>query len=967
MEGLVSLAVLFGASATLLAVKRASNKAQKGREGYQSIVIPDVARNFGADHTNFIQKSASKYNRVSSLIDPGNNVLLPPNFTSDDVKKTERDLRGTMQGALATSNEPSLSLKSRGAVDFIMNAGGAGTALNAIRDCEKIKTMDCSAFDKQSFALNCGICFEDGQTGSGVPQLGGLYVSEDDKATAEVMADKMNSSVVNYTPSVGKCAPTMFVTSKEQCINLQKKLACQTSQSFNGEGCSQCYQDGSFKYLKDDLVTDDPQLVVSGTGTLVVTKAGSNDINTTIELTSDPQTVELPGLMEGDALQLSVTPSSSTIAGYFMGLTASGEFRLDLTRVIQSDTITGSLPRMAGIMDLGGDSYTVLRPGRGKNQMNLVLINPFTFINSSEQEAVDCGATPYVKNESSASFLESSPCFKKGQKPGTYSLDCLQQTFISAGCTTTGTGYPKDNSSATTLMTDPNTGQMLKIGQIAGNVYNVSKVAYTGIQSDGSKMKIPEWDKVSRFCTGRPITSPCDFDDKVNGPLSKDCLVYLWNNQGAIDNLPGNVGPTYSNLDRTTSLYDKNNRYCTSGGSIAPVDSNGNVNQAGIDSANQFKGVNAVKKYYNSVHLAANDNTKKDKDRKQAINMCYGVDLMPLQSQAVDKNTDITNSAVCTPQSISTSVTCDRPNITVGGSFEIKKNFVLKFTVNPAYVGSNTQNVLAFSKFGAASIKSDPGVATPKITINKTGVLSIFIVFNDNRRNTFTMNTPLVASQDNIVQITCANDTMAVTISGATRDSASWRIGPIPAGFGYGLYAAEAQSTVSPNSVPLRGSLKDISYCTFESPYPSVLDTKTGRTKTGFQQLVVPKSTIITMSKAYNVGGNAFDSGGSSQRFRLLINKQTASRDDDLLLVFMKQQFDKNGGKLKILVRKYDAQPDYIVDRVIELTDITEGPYFWQLSSSHRSSYQSGMYYALGARLELSIVDPSTPVSPALG
>jgi hypothetical protein len=82
----------------------------------------------------------------------------------------------------------------------------------------------------------------------------------------------------------------------------------------------------------------------------------------------------------------------------------------------------------------------------------------------------------------------------------------------------------------------------------------------------------------------------------------------------------------------------------------------------------------------------------------------------------------------------------------------------------------------------------------------------------------------------------------------------------------------------------------------------------------------------------------------------------------------MKKQFDKNGGKLKILLHKYDAKPEYVVDRVIEINDFIElGPLYWQIQSTYRSSYQYGMYYALGCRLEITIVDPSTPISPGLG
>jgi hypothetical protein len=784
MEGLLPLAILFTASASFLAAK-------KRKEGF---VTESVKKNFGNDHAEYLKTSASKYNKTMSLMDPSNNVLLPPKFTPTDVKNTESKLRDAIQGALALPTDPSFNVKKGNNLDILMNIGGEGSAQQSITDCEKIKTIDCSAFDKQGFALNCGMCFQGGKTASGSAQNGGLYVSSDDVANAQAMADKMGSSSVNYTPSVGKCDPSMFVTSKAQCITLQKKLACQANQNFDGAGCSQCYQDGSFKYLQDNLAADDPQLIVSGTGTLVITKAGSKDINSTITLSSEPQTIELPGLLEGDSLQLNITPATASIAGYLIGLTASGDFRIDIIRLIQSDTITGSRPRVAGVAKVGDDNYTVLRPGRGQSLMNLILINPFTFINASEQEAIDCGATPYIKTQASATFLESSPCYKKGQKPGAYSMECLQQTFVSAGCTTDGTAYPSDATKASALMSDPNTGKALRANEIAGIVYNASSTAYTGINPDGTKMSIKDWNKVSMYCTGRSITSPCDFDDKVNGPLSKDCMAYLYNNQGAVDDLPGNVGPTYSGQDGSTSLNDKKKRYCTLGGSVAPVDKDGKARQSAIDLINsQYKGVNAVKGFFNRIHMEANDNTKKDDERKQAINMCYGVDLNSTEQKTPD--------------------------------------------------GMNL------------------------------------------------------------------------------------------------------------NSIPQT---------------PSVLDSIPGRTKTPFRQPVIPKSIVITMSEAFNEGGNAFDWGGAPQRFGLWINKQDANGDDNLLLPHMKKEFDKNG-KLKILVHKTGTFPEYVVDRVVELTDFIEGPYYWQLQSTHRSSYQYGMYYALGSKIEISIVDPSTPISPALG
>jgi hypothetical protein len=900
MEGLLPLIVLFGASAGMLVVKSKS-KSNRNKEGFNSIVTEAVKNSFGKDHSDYVQKSASKFNKTMSLMDPGNNVFLPPNFTSDDVRKTEKDLRGAIQSALASPNEPSFNVKHGNGLDILMNAGGKGTAKQAISDCEKLKTIDCNAFDKEDFALNCGVCFQGGTTSTGSAQIGGLYVAEDDVASARAMADKMGSSQVNYTPTVGKCDANMFVTSKQQCITLQKKLACQANQSFDGQGCSQCYQDSTFKYLQDNLATDDPQLVLTGTGKLIITKVGSNEINQTLTLTSEMQVIDLPGLVEGDSLQLNVSPATASIAGYLIGLTASGDFRIDLIRVIQSDTVTGSRPRVAGVAKVGDDNYTVLRPGRGQVQMNLALINPFTFINASEQEAIDCGATPYIKNQASATFLESSPCYKKGQKPGGYSMECLQQTFISAGCTESGTAYTVDAKTASALMSDPNTGRALTASEIAGFVYNASTTAYTGIKEDGTKMTIKEWDKVSRYCTGRSITSPCDFDDKANGPLSKDCMAYLYNNQGAIDNVPGNVGPTYSGQDGSTSLNDKNNRYCTPNGSIAPVDKNGNARKDAIDLINsQYKGVDAVKAFFNKVHLEANDNTKKDEDRKQSINMCYGVDLIKPAEQVSPPG-----PRPAEPPSIPDPPPGCPPN-------------------PPAVV--NDWNYRGCFK------DCHEGRGLPNRLDN---VNSIEACIEQAKAKGYTA---------------AGNQYFGECWAGNNSD---WdRMGPAKC------------------CEPLGGGCTQHIYTapTFKAPpSKSVLDYRPGRTKSSFMEPDIPKTTIITMGNEFTNGGIGYDSGGAMQRFRLWINKQYSDGEDNLLLSHMKKQFDKNGGKLKILVHKYDAQPESVVSRVLELDQFNDGGYYWELISSVRSSYQYGMYYPLGCRLELSITDPSTSISPALG
>ncbi len=238
MEGL-ALAVSLGVNGGLLYTKKVSKDKRRAREGFQEIMNPDVAKAFNRQHNEYVQTGASRFNPIQNLMDPNNNVLLPPDFSQADVTRVQKNLRNATGGAIAKPNDPSFQLTRDPKKNILLNAGGKGTAMEAIKTCEAIKSIDCNAFDKEDFAFNCGVCFQDGKTASGNPTVGGLYITEDDRASAEAVAKRMNSRTVNYQPSTGKCADNMFVTTKAQCIALKKKLDCATNQSFDTEDCSQ--------------------------------------------------------------------------------------------------------------------------------------------------------------------------------------------------------------------------------------------------------------------------------------------------------------------------------------------------------------------------------------------------------------------------------------------------------------------------------------------------------------------------------------------------------------------------------------------------------------------------------------------------------------------------------------------------------------------------------------------------------
>ena len=78
MEGLLSLAVLAGASGGLLYATRKARQAQQ--DPFEDIVNPAVARAYPPAHVDFTRQGAQKYNPIMNLINPQNSIL-PKDFS----------------------------------------------------------------------------------------------------------------------------------------------------------------------------------------------------------------------------------------------------------------------------------------------------------------------------------------------------------------------------------------------------------------------------------------------------------------------------------------------------------------------------------------------------------------------------------------------------------------------------------------------------------------------------------------------------------------------------------------------------------------------------------------------------------------------------------------------------------------------------------------------------------------------
>lgn len=558
-------------------------------------------------HSNFVRTQQKNYNPVGISLIAANN-----------------------QGALGDSADAIMGTTGTNTT-FPLNDGKTGLFAK-IKKCEAVTTADCSAFDDPSFQTDCGICLDLGKNSEQKTSTGGLVLLPGDRTYAKSVTKK--GGIPDYQATVGSCPANRLVSSKAECLLAKRKIECENKGSYDLKDCSQCYSDQSYT-----IVDSDPKSgIVAGTGTLNVVGKGTLSYTETgfssksgITLSSTPYAINLQG-PETTRLSITVTsPSGSTgsLGGYLSGNTATGEFIMDLYRLVLTDTTTGRKPRTVKTVTVNGNSVTSMAPGFGQTQMTLVLPMPFTFVDPDTQEATVCKDSPFVTKQASSEFLNSDPCYKKGSGPGKFSLECLQALFLSNGCVAEGKAYPGTAGTASALMGNSN-GTFRSLSDIADVIYANAVASSTGVSEDGVKLSVPDWSKASVFCTGKAITSPCDTGSKTSGPLSTDCLTYLWNNGGGRKNAAGVVNPseaTYSIISMASSMFttQREARFCQAKGTLSPLDENGTPNAEALTYWKSKGGYDAVKAEMKKIHEMANTPGISDGDRLPYLQKCYGL------------------------------------------------------------------------------------------------------------------------------------------------------------------------------------------------------------------------------------------------------------------------------------------------------------------------------------------------------
>uniref|UniRef100_A0A6C0KUG7 DUF7495 domain-containing protein n=1 Tax=viral metagenome TaxID=1070528 RepID=A0A6C0KUG7_9ZZZZ len=515
--------------------------------------------------------------------------------------------------------------------------------------CQKAPNT-CAAFDDPQFVNNnCGMSFDiEGTDAGGKPHVGGLYISPDNREQQIQMAANVEETggppydpYKVYRPTLGTAKPGTFGITKDSCIVVKEKVDCNTKQSFNSPNCTQCYTSQNFSRVGSKTGRLPSTLNLFGNGKVTVTSSKSALSLQQTELTLSGGTkIVIPEDTEGSTFVINVVPSSNPppyyLCGFLEGPTARGTFKLDIRNLVQSDTETGAKPRITGTKNFNGFRCSAMVPGKGKTNINLSCLMPFSFINMFDGDALACDNGPIITKAESAAFLESDPCFGKNNAPGNYKLECLQSRWIALGGTPDGSGYPDTQAKADALQ-KPN-GQAVDIDTIVDNLTDIMQKALTGKNSSGQMLSIPEWNSASMYATGIPINSPCD-GPGGDAPISQACAAYLYSNQG----IGSHVGATYtlpasqvaSALGSKEGFTNQENfinatTYNYPGAPMDPMTPSG---QAAVANAGS---IGEIKQKYDAINRLANDNSKKNSERADAISQAYGVNLKPTTSNKND-------------------------------------------------------------------------------------------------------------------------------------------------------------------------------------------------------------------------------------------------------------------------------------------------------------------------------------------
>lgn len=688
--------------------------------------------------------------------------------------------------ALTSTNEKALNVPSLIPANGTFTEGplidpisprvdNANSYLGMIKMCKE-KGVGDRPFNDPAFAANCGMCVTSGslKTGETFNKPTGVLVYAADKADAQKDKTKNQYIFPRVIPSIDAATcdgasrsdsakPSLAITQADFDA-FKARAACRESHGL-GNGCAKCVSNKETSWIPKSGGIQPLTLWVSGAGTIVVT-VGGQQIGTPTALSEATMKIPLGRVPEGTSFNITVSKGTSVEGPYVYGVItsltpANKMYKLAIEKFLELDKVSGTFVRKGSpkqMPEIKAFSAKLLPQGN-KTSMSLDGFMPLTFVEPDQLAAFDCTASPFVSTQASAELLISDPCLNpRGQGPGNYTKECLQQAVLNAGCSTNGEWYK----------TQAKLSSSTNISKITNYMKNTMR-------------EYPNDPDYSKLCSGVDISTPCDA--YMNGGIpDKACMAYLYSNDSERSKRSGRA---YNRAgDKFTSNNGKNIQFCQPQGSLNPENPNGMAAlRAAAVGYNGLKGVEGVRKLLSDVFTKATgdlDINKSDAEggRKDSWAKCIGLPVAPPLPGTVGLNSKsdvIANSQQCSSV-LPSRIDLNGKQGNRVGTVDVTGDYTLSFDITLRAIHPHWTNVMHFSTTGNNCCS--PGDRCPAIWF-WPGQSKLHVPIGDMANGNWYIDTnPIPLNKKVNFKLICVGRSVSLTVDGVTQNHTQPRARP---------------------------------------------------------------------------------------------------------------------------------------------------------------------------------------------
>lgn len=698
--------------------------------------------------------SQDRANPLALTTNPTANPAAPIGISVDAASQ----LRNLTSAALGGSLEGSQTLSPR--ID------DENSYLGLVKFCME-KGSSADAFNDPKFAENCGICTTSGiikPFNKAFTTPTGVLVYKKDKELALDEQKRKRLPFPRVIPSLNSATcvnaslteasqPALAITAKDARAYL-KRVDCIQKGTVDGTGCGTCMPTKKLSYLDPNARINPLDLILFGEGTALVEDIQKEPQQLSL---TQPLTIPLGTPKEGSTIRINIVKGSSVngpyVFGTLKGMNANeSPYYIDAFDVIEKNILTGSRPRTGMPKQFAEIPLTLVRmnPPRNATEMKLEGKIPLTFVEYGELAAFDCPNGPYVTTEGSAEMFVRDPCLRpKGQGPLKYTDDCIRSK-LEENNAAQGSWYEDKPQAAVDLWKKENTTENIKTN---GDFFkSFSNWLRSLTQSVGGKPPRVETDiDVAMGVKGIDIRTPCDPYLTSNEVPNRECMMYLYKNQGSLNK---RVGPTYQGFEDYPVYFEEAFmnpmlNQASEAGHLNPL------TPAGLTAAThaalapgEGNPLKKVMNFYAAEWARANDKTldlnqpNEIGGRLTSYENIYGTPIVKEAEQTVSRNAQgNVGGIVCNPV-FPSSFTPQRDRV-FGRNFQMRRDYTLSFKFIIKGTNDNWSNIFHLSQRGDIQAYGDRALAVWIFPNRQTKLHVKYDVENQRNYGIDTDNLPL--------------------------------------------------------------------------------------------------------------------------------------------------------------------------------------------------------------------------------